>query len=76
MYDAAAGRGLTAAAGVGIRNRIIASRYSGSVQIAAGTINSAIANAGAIGTADTISTTATDATVRTGAQVGFAIRAA
>jgi hypothetical protein len=76
MYDAAAGRGLTAAAGVGIRNRIIASRRSGSAQVGAGTVNSAIANAGAIGTADTISSSATDATARTGAQVGFAIRAA
>jgi hypothetical protein len=75
MYDAAAGRGLTAVAGVGICDRIIASRRSGSVQVAAGTINIAVANAGAIGAANTISTDATDATACTGAQAGFAIRA-
>ena len=75
MYDAAAGRGLTAVAGVGICDRIIASRRSGSVQVAAGTINSAVANAGAIGTANAIATNATDATACTGAQAGFAIRA-
>jgi hypothetical protein len=75
MYDTAAGRGLTAVAGVGSCDRIIASRRSGSAQVAAGTTNSAVANAGAIGTANAIATNATDATARTGAQAGFAIRA-
>jgi hypothetical protein len=75
MCDAAAGRGPPAVAGVGICDRIIASRRSGSVQVAAGTTNSAVANAGAIGTANAIATNATDATARTGAQAGFAIRA-
>jgi hypothetical protein len=75
MCDAAAGRGPPAVAGVGICDRIIASRRSGSVQVAAGTINSAVANAGATGPAHTISTNATDATACAGAQAGFAIRA-
>ncbi len=75
MYDAAAGRSVAAVAGIGVRDRIIASRGSGSAQVAAGTINTAVANAGAIGTADTISTNATDATACSGAQAGFAIRA-
>jgi hypothetical protein len=76
MYDAAAGRGPPAVAGVGIGDRIIASRRSGSVQVAAGTINSAVANAGATGPTNTISTNTTHATARTGAPAGFANRAA
>jgi hypothetical protein len=75
MYDASAGRGLTAVAGVGICDRIIASRRSGSVQVAAGTIITAVGNAGATRTAHTIPTNATAATARTGAQAGFAVRA-
>lgn len=75
MYDAAAGCGPPAIAGAGISDRIIASRRSGSVQVAAGTTNSAVASAGAIGTANAIATNATDATACTGAQAGFAIRA-
>ena len=75
MYDAATGRGLAAAAGVGRYNRIIAARRFGSVEVAAGTIDGAVANAGAIGAANTISTDATDAAACTGAQAGFAIRA-
>jgi hypothetical protein len=67
MYDASAGRGLTAVAGVGICDRIIASRRSGSVQVAAGTVDSAVADAGATGTAHTVSANATAATARTGA---------
>jgi hypothetical protein len=73
MYDAAAGCGAPAVAGAGIRDRIIASRRCGSAQVAAGTTNSAVANA--IGTANAIATNATDATAGTGAQAGFAIRA-
>jgi len=72
MYDAAAGRGLAA----GNRNRIIASRRCGSVEIAAGAIDGAVANAGAIGAANTISAGATDAAACAGAQAGFAVRAA
>jgi hypothetical protein len=69
MYDASAGRGLTAVAGVGICDRIITStsRRSGSVQVAAGTIITAVGNAGATGTAHTIPTNAAAATARTGA---------
>jgi hypothetical protein len=75
MYDAATGRGLTAAAGVGSYNRIIASRRCGSVEVAAGAIDGAVAKAGAIGTANTISADATDAAACSGAQAGFAVRA-
>lgn len=76
MCDAAAGRRRPpAVAGAGIRDRIIASRRFGSVQVGASTINNAAANAGAIGTTNTISTNATNATACTAAQVGFAIRA-
>jgi hypothetical protein len=74
MYDDSAGGSPPAVAGVGICNRIVASRCCGSVQVAAGAINNGLGNAGATGTANTLSANPTAATARGGAQ-GCAIRA-
>ena len=67
MWDGSAGRGPKAAAGIGIRYRIIASRRSGSISVAAGAINTGVANAGAISTVSGTDNNVTDAIAYTGA---------
>ena len=67
MCDGSAGRGPKAAAGIGIRYRIIASSRSGSIAVAASAINTGVANAGATSTVSGTDNNATDAVAYAGA---------